>query len=124
MIDETRKLVNSEWFSLAHLSLEEIQRMLDLELAEAMDERCKRFETAQEIITPLIEKYIFSESMVRLENTEDILWEMISYALRLSVDTAGNLEMVKEVGQAIDMSSSVSVYPLTRPHNEWSKQLA
>jgi hypothetical protein len=102
MINDTHKLVSSEWFSLAHLSLEEIRRILDLELAEAMDERCMRYKSAQEMISPLIEKYIFSESVVRLENTEDILWEMISYALRLSVDTAGNLELVKDVGQAID----------------------
>lgn len=102
MLEDTRQLIAEEWFNLANEYITEIQRLLDRELAEAMEERRKRFDKAQAIIKPMLEKFIHAESTLRLDATIDVFWELVAYANRLSVDTEGSLELVKETCAAVE----------------------
>lgn len=72
MLEEVRLLITEEWFNIAETHISEIQRLFDYQLAEAMEERRKRFNAAQAIIKPVLEKFIHLESELRLNNAINI----------------------------------------------------
>jgi hypothetical protein len=100
LIDANR-LQEEWWFDLAFEKVSEIERMIDLYVADAIKERQSRFDQAQKLISSVRRDMLQAEPVVRQNRTAEIVWELLGYADRLSTSPNSDLISIEELCSAI-----------------------
>jgi len=101
MLLEARRFQDEWWFDLALKQLAEVERLMDVQIAEAIDERKERYEEAQVLISTMRRDLLYAEPDLRQRGMIEVVWELLGYADRLSISQECDLRQIQEICEAI-----------------------
>jgi hypothetical protein len=101
LLSQARLLADEWWFDLAREECGEIERLIDVYITAANEEREQRWERAQEQIKAVRREYMYAEAVVRQNGTGNAVWDLLSFADRLSASPDCDLDQIDELCAAV-----------------------